>query len=72
MLQTFGEGIARFFLWLFAVLYIEKLFYPMGRVMVMTLTLGRFPPPSPSQRVREMISLVPLVVAIIGVTIWIS
>ena len=72
MLETIAEAVARFFLWLFAVLYIERIFYPIGWLMLKIVTLGRYPPPSPSERTREFISLLPLVVALAGVTIWFS
>jgi hypothetical protein len=72
MLETIAEAIARFLLWLFAVLYIEKIFYPIGWLMLKILTVGRYPPPSPSERTREFVALLPLFAAIVGVTIWFS
>jgi hypothetical protein len=72
MLEGIAEAVGRFFLWLFALLFIDKVFYPIGWVMVRVVTVGRYPPPSPSKRTREFIALLPLIVLIVGVTIWFS
>jgi hypothetical protein len=69
MLEAIAESIGRFLLWLFAVVLGEKVFYPIGWMMLKLLTLGFYPPPCLSQRKRELVAIFPVVCALIWITV---
>ena len=48
------------------------LFYWPGWLILRVVTLGKYPPPQPQPHNRDFVSGIPLVVLVIGVTIYFS
>src|SRR4051812_43862126 len=73
MLEIIVEAVGRFALWLFGTLgIVTAVFYPVGWLMLKIVTFGRYPPPSVSQRTKEIIALLPFVFGLVWITVALS
>lgn len=70
MIPDLLAAVARFAAWIVLEIILERVMYPSGAILLKVLTFGRYPDDQPSDIARTMISMLPLVILLVGVTLW--
>ena len=71
-LDTLIEGVARLAWYVLREVLILGIFYWPGWLILRVITVGRYPPPRPQRHNEDLVAGVPIVLFLVGITVYYS